>query len=150
MKFICVLLFLMSSTVYADSCMNESKQFFDLVAVKWGVNSSIEKSPNDYKKEKWEYILSLGNEAFKKGKFDKKTSIAVSKVIAENNFSDNPEVEVNIFEDYWLLSCRRTKIGKESKELSKIPKERLLACWNSASSRKDFQNCIDPLLSSKL
>lgn len=118
----------------------------DLVAVKWGVNSNIEKSPDQYKEEKWQYIHSLGQEFFKKGKISEESSIEISKLLADNNFSENPEVEVNIFEDYWYLSCRASKKGLGSNPLSEISKDALLECWNTVSSRKEFQRCLTPIV----
>lgn len=146
MIFIYVLFFLISSSVHADSCSRQSEQFLELVAVKLGVVSSIKKSPDSYKDEKWTYIHSLAADAFKKGNFDKETSRTVSKLLADNDFSDNPEVETNIFEDYWFLSCRNSKKGKNSKALSKISKPKLIKCWDDASSRKEFQKCVGPLM----
>ena len=147
MKFVYALFLLMSAQVYADSCMKEANNFIELVGVKWGVNSSIEKSPDQYKEEKWQYIHSIGKEIFKKGKFSEENAIEVSKLLANNDFSENAEVEVNIFEDYWLLSCREIKKGFKPKLLSDIQKDSLLKCWNSASSRAEFQKCINPLVS---
>src|SRR5690554_4139187 len=146
MKFFYISILLMSSTVHADTCSRQSEQFLDLFAVKWGVSSSIKEAPDRYRDEKWTYIHSLADKAFEKGKFDKEASITVSKLLPDNDFSDNPEVETNIFEDYWLLSCRSSKKGKDSKELSKISKPELIKCWDAASSRKEFQKCIAPLL----
>jgi len=146
MKIYCIILFLFSANVHADVCMKESKLFFDLVAVKWGVSSNMNEKPEKYNDEKWEYIYSGGQKIFKKGRVSEEKSIKISKIIATNDFSNNPEVEVNIFEDYWLLSCRNLKKEIESTPLSNIPKGALLECWGSVSSRKEFQACLGPLL----
>lgn len=146
MKIITAILLFISSHAYADPCMREANQFLELVGVKWGVNSNIEKSPEQYKEEKWEYIHSLGKDYFKKGKINSENAIEISKLLANNNFSENPEVEVNIFEDYWYLSCKYSKKGIESNLLSEISKDALLECWNTVSSRKEFQKCLTPLV----
>lgn len=149
MKSVYALLLFFSAQVYADSCSKESDYFIELVGVKWGVNSNIEKNPDQYKEEKWQYIHSLGKDIFKKAKFNEEDAIAISKLLANNNFSENPEVEVNIFEDYWFLSCGEMKNGLKSIPLSDIPKDSLLECWNQASSRKEFQKCLTPLVRQK-
>lgn len=146
MKILSVMFLFMSVHVYANSCMNEANQFMELVAVKWGVNFNLEKNPGQYKEEKWRYIHSLGEEFFKKGKISEENSVEISKVLASNNFSENPEVEVNIFEDYWYLSCKAAKKGIVPNPLSEISKDSLLGCWNTASSRKEFQKCLTPLV----
>lgn len=146
MRIITAIFLLMSTHVYADSCMKEANQFLELVGVKWGVNSTIEGNPEKYNEEKWEYIHSLGKEFFKKGKINEEKSVEISKLLASNSFSENPEVEVNIFEDYWYLSCSASKNGKESNSLADISKDSLLECWNTASSRKEFQKCLSPLV----
>lgn len=53
MKLLYALLLLSSAQVFADSRMKELNQFMDLVAVKWGVNSELEKSPDQYRDEEW-------------------------------------------------------------------------------------------------
>ena len=50
----------------------------DLVAVKWGVNSELEKSPDQYRDEEWQYIHSMGQDAFKKGKLNERKAIEIS------------------------------------------------------------------------
>lgn len=146
MRIIAAIFLLVSTHTYAGSCMKEADQFMELVAVKFGVNSNLEKNPEQYKEEKWSYIHALGKEYFKKGKINKENAIEISKLLAKNNFSENPEVEVNIFEDYWYLSCNASKKGVESNPLSGISKEALLECWNTVSSRKEFQECLTPLV----
>ena len=149
MKLLFTLLLFFSAQAYSDSCSKESNYFIELVGVKWGVNSNIEKNPGQYEDEKWQYIHSLGKDIFKKAKINEEVEIVISKLLANNNFSKNPEVEVNIFEDYWLLSCREMKKGFKSTPLSDIPKDSLLECWNKASSRKEFQICLTPLVRQK-
>lgn len=146
MKKLSAIVLLLSTNVYADSCMKEANQFLELVAVKSAVSSNIENSPDQFKEENWQYIHALGKDLFKKGKFTEEAAVTASKLLASNDFSDNPEVEVNIFEDYWLLSCRGKKKNIELNALPDISKDSLLECWNSASSRKEFQKCLTPLI----
>lgn len=130
-----------------DQCVTESDLFLELVASKWAIREAIENSPEEYDLEKWQYLLHMKSEPFEKADVSEINQKKISVLLFDNNFSDNPEIEVNIFEDYWLISCRREKDGDNSRPLHEIKVEFLLECWNTVGSRKEFQACLLPLIS---
>lgn len=130
-----------------EQCVAESDLFLELVASKWAVREAIENAPEEYDLEKWQYLLNLKSDAFEKAGVSEVNQKTISVLLFDNNFSDNPEIEVNIFEDYWLISCRRENDGDKSRPLHEIKVESLLGCWNTVESREEFQACLLPLIS---
>lgn len=149
MKFLYVLLLFTSSQACADACSKESKLFLELVAVKFAVLANIQKTPENHTEAKWRYINTLGQDIFKKAKLDDAKATAISKLLADNDFSSKPEVEINIFEDYWLLSCKNQLKGVPSTPLHQIAKDALVKCWDAAAARKEFQVCLAPRVNPK-
>lgn len=146
MRFIILLTALFALPAQAKDCLGESELFFYIVAAKWAVNSGIAKDPGSFDGEKWLYIWGSTGSKFEEKTISDSTAKAMARLVAENDFSENPEVEVNIFEDYWYLSCKTKINGGSVNPLKDIAKDSLIDCWNAASSREDFQSCLTPLV----
>ncbi|MFQ3219887.1 MAG: hypothetical protein ACI96W_002254 [Paraglaciecola sp.] len=146
MRFIILLIALFALPAQAQDCLGESEVFFNIVAAKWAVNTGIANDPDSFDGEKWLYIWGGAGSIFEEKKISDKTAKAMARLVAENDFSENPEVEVNIFEDYWYLSCKTKINGGSVNPLKDIAKDSLIDCWNAASSREDFQSCLTPLV----
>lgn len=146
MRVIILLIALFSLPAKAQDCLGESEVFFNIVAAKWAVNAGIANDPDSFDGEKWLYIWGGSGSKFEENKVSEETAKAMARLVADNDFSKNPEVEVNIFEDYWYLSCETKKKGESVNPLRDIAKDSLVDCWNAASSREDFQSCLMPLV----
>ncbi|MEX1220480.1 MAG: hypothetical protein WEA82_00035 [Idiomarina sp.] len=146
MRVIVFLLVMMPFSTMAQDCLSESEAFFGLVAAKWAVNEGIEKHPEKFDNEKWLYIWAGNGSVFKKKNISEGKGKSMARMVAKNDFSESPEVEVNIFEDYWYLSCEINKKGDRVIPLEEIAKDSLLDCWSAASSRSEFQSCLLPLV----
>ncbi len=146
MRIVVFLLALISLPVAAEDCLGESEAIFGLIAAKWAVNEGIENDPKGFEGEKWLYIWGASGSAFDEKRIPEDRAKSMARLVAENDFSDNPEVEVNIFEDYWYLSCELKKEGRSAVPLGDIAKANLLECWNTVASRKEFQSCLLPLI----
>ncbi len=146
MRVFVFLIALVSFPAFAQDCGAESEAFFNLVATKWAVNDSIENDPKSFEGEKWRYIWGSAGSALEEKNVSGKRAQKMVRLVAENDYSNNPEVEVNIFEDYWYLSCELEKNGHEAVPLVEIEKRSLIECWNTVASREEFQRCLTPLV----
>ena len=146
MRALVFLIALVSFPASAQDCEAESEEFFNLVAAKWAVNDGIENDPKSFDGEKWLYIWGGAGLALEEKNVSEKRAQRMARLVAENDFSTNPEVEVNIFEDYWYLSCELEKKGHEVVPLVEIKKRSLIECWNTVASREEFQGCLTPLI----
>jgi hypothetical protein len=70
----------------------------------------------------------------------------IFKTIVALNFSNNPEVNYDIFREYFYLKCKRKERGLSSVSLSSIPAASLTGCWNSVANRSQFQVCVEKLM----
>jgi hypothetical protein len=70
------------------------------------------------------------------------------KTIVALNFSKNPEVNYDIFREYYYLRCKRKERGLSTVPLASIPGASLTQCWDTVSSRPQFQACMEKLLGS--
>ena len=68
------------------------------------------------------------------------------KTIVALNFSKNPEVNYDIFRDYFFLRCKRKERGQSTVPLASIPAALLTQCWDTVSARPQFQACMEKLL----
>ncbi|MDC8831352.1 hypothetical protein [Alteromonas gilva] len=137
---------MLSVSVKADDCMVESEAFFKIIAAKWSVNRGIANEPAAFSDEKWLYIWAASKSAYAEKNIQDSTAKAMAKLVAQNDFSNNPQVEVNIFEDYWYLRCKLNSEGSRFYPLNTIAKDKLIGCWENASSRAGFQACLKPLI----
>lgn len=146
MRVLVFLISLVSFPLFAQDCEAESEAFINLVATKWAVNDRIENDPKSFEGEKWLYIWGGAGSSLEEKNVSKKRAQRMARLVAENDYSNNPEVEVNIFEDYWYLSCELEKKGHEAAPLAEIEKRSLIECWNTVASREEFQGCLMPLI----
>jgi hypothetical protein len=65
------------------------------------------------------------------------------------SFSKNLEVDMDIFRDYFYLSCKRKERGLSTIPLESIPKASLVHCWDTVANRAQFQACEEKLMESK-
>ncbi len=96
--------------------------------------------------EAWQYQLLLNGESLSQLGVSSEKQEDMARSIMGLNYSDNPEVEVNIFEDYFFLTCEMEKRGEAYLPLKEISKEALVQCWETVASREQFQACLTPLL----
>jgi hypothetical protein len=73
----------------------------------------------------------------------------IFKTIVALNFSKNPEVNYDIFRDYFYLRCKRKERGLSSVPLASIPATSLTHCWDTVKNRTEFQACEEKLMEGK-
>ncbi len=65
------------------------------------------------------------------------------------SFSNNLEIDMDIFRDYFYLRCKRKERGLSSRPLASIPAASLVHCWRTVSNRAQFQQCEEKLMEPK-
>ena len=144
---IAVLLLATHCASASDKCQKLADVVFEEVAVKPIVISTLKKEPKEGPLgEPWRNVAFLYAEKLDKLKVAVEKQHDIAKVVIGLTFSDNPEIESNIFTEYFYLTCKREEKGEASMPLTALAPDSLLACWNSASSRTEFQGCLGKLL----
>jgi hypothetical protein len=130
-----------------DDCQRQADFVLDMVAAKPGVLVAVEEARKDNRTvEAWQYQLLVNGESLTELGVSSEKQEEMAKSITSLNYSDNPEVEVNIFEDYFFLTCEMEKRGEAYRPLREISENALLQCWETVASREEFQECLAPLI----
>jgi len=131
----------------ADKCQKIADVVFEEVASRAVVLDNLKKDPKEGPLgEPWRYLAFMFTDEMDKLKVPIEKQHEIARSVAGLTFSDNPEIETDIFTEYYYLTCKRETQGESSTPLASIDPKSLLSCWDSASSRADFQGCVGKLL----
>ena len=143
---VCVVAFCQCSLA-AERCQEISDVVAQAAAMKPALLEQLKKNPQKGTlSEPWRYfLLTLGS---------KLDSLRVSsgeqqylfQTVAALQFSQKREVDFDIFREYFYLRCKRKERGQSTVPLASIPAASLIRCWDTVSSRPQFQACVEKLL----
>ena len=145
-----LLVFPCVATAGDRACQKRADVVFDMVAARHAIKTTLEKEPVDGPTgEPWRYQLFLHGKALTKSGASAQKQEEIAKSVMEVSFSENPEIETDIFTEYYFLTCRGEKDGVAYVPLKEVSKEAMLYCWNTVGSRKEFQACVEPAIRAK-
>ena len=135
------------AAVSAERCQAISDAVLKVAAGKPSVVASLKEKPQSGPMgEAWRYLKLIFASDFTELKVPEKDQDLIFKTIADLNYSDNPEVNADIFREYYFLSCKRAERQLATADLRSISAQALVGCWDTVSSRSEFLSCYEPLM----
>jgi len=131
----------------ADKCQAISDIVGQAAVAKPAIVATLKKTPKKGTLgEPWRYLWFIHGKDLDALGVSSEQQQYIFKTIVALNFSNNLEVNFDIFREYFYLQCKRKERGLPSVPLSTIPASSLTGCWNSVSNRSQFQVCVEKLM----
>lgn len=133
----------------ADRCQQISDVVAQAAAMKPKLLEQMKKDPQKGTLgEPWRWFaFTLGRE-LDKLRVPQDEQHYIFKTVATLHFSNKAEVDFDILREYFYLRCQRKERGGSAVPLASIPAKSLTHCWDTVSSRPEFQACVEKLLAS--
>ena len=139
-----------SSLFAAEKCQEISDIAGQASIGKPAVVTQLQKNPQKGTLgEAWRHLWFVHYRKLQTMGIPEKEQQDIFKTIVALNFSKNPEVNYDIFRDYFYLRCKRKERGLSSVPLASIPAASLTHCWDTVTNRAQFQACEEKLMEPK-
>ena len=133
-----------------DRCQQISDIVAQAAAMKPKLLEQLKKEPQKGTMgEPWRWFAFTFGPELNKLKMPADQQQEIFKAVATLHFSSKAEVDFDIFREYFYLRCKRKERGLSTVPLASIPAKSLTQCWDTVSSRPQFQTCLEKLLGSR-
>ncbi len=144
---ICSLLATADSALAADKCQAISDVVGQAAIAKPAIVATLKKKPEKGTLgEPWRYLWFIHGKNLDALGVPSDEQQSIFKTIVALNYSNNIEVNFDIFREYYYLRCKRKERGLSTVPLASIPAKSLTHCWDTVGSRPQFQACMEKLL----
>jgi hypothetical protein len=144
------LLIAADSVAGADKCQAISDIAGQATIAKPAIVATLKKKPEKGTLgEPWRYLWFIHGKDLDALGVSSEEQQSIFKTIGALNFSKNPEVNYDIFRDYFYLRCKRKERGLSSVPLESIPASSLTHCWDTVANRAQFQACAEKFIEPK-
>jgi hypothetical protein len=131
----------------ADRCQQISDVVAQAAAMKSTLVEQLKKHPQQGTLgEPWRYFALVHGSDLDKLRVPPDEQRYIFQTVATLHFSSKPEVDFDIFREYFYLRCKRQERGLSTVPLASIPAASLSRCWETVGSRPQFQACMETLL----